>query len=202
MIKLLIASTNEGKINEYRQLFGGLALEIVNPREQGLDIKVEEGDISMDENARLKAEAYAKASGILTLADDSGLWVDALDGEPGIHSARYAGENASDAERVQYLLSRLKDVKQDKRTARFKCSIAIARPDDGVEFFHGECEGMITLEPRGEGGFGYDPVFYVPEYNKTMAELTPDEKNNISHRARAARQARKILQGIIGNIDG
>lgn len=199
MIKLLLATTNKGKINEYRQLLEGLALDIVTPDQQGVDIAVEEGEISLDENARVKALAYAEAGGMLALADDSGLWVDALDGEPGIRSARYAGENVSDAERVRYLLEKMKDVKEEERTARFKCSIAIARPDGGVQLSHGECEGTITLEPKGNGGFGYDPVFYVPEYNKTMAELTPEEKNNISHRARAARQARNSLRGIIRN---
>lgn len=199
MITLLLATTNKGKIAEYRQLLDGLDLDIVTPDQQGLEVEVEEGEISLDENARIKAQAYARASGLLSLADDSGLWVDALDGEPGVYSARYAGENAGDAERVRYLLSKMKDSKPEERTARFKCSIAIARPDGNVELSHGECEGTITTEPRGKGGFGYDPVFYVPEYNKTMAELTPEEKNTISHRARAARQARNALQGIIRN---
>ncbi len=199
MLKLLLATTNKGKIEEYRRLFEGLALDIVTPDQQGLDIAVDEGEISLDENARIKALAYAQAGGLLALADDSGLWVDALGGEPGICSARYAGEDAGDAERVAYLLAKMKDVKPSERTARFKCSIAIARPNGGVQLSHGECEGTITEEPKGSGGFGYDPVFYVPEYNKTMAELTGEEKNTISHRAAAARQARNVLQDIIRN---
>ena len=199
MLKLLLATTNKGKIKEYRRLLEGLELDIVSPDQLDLDINVEEGEISLEENARIKALAYAEASGLLALADDSGLWVDALGGEPGVRSSRYAGEDADDAERVRYLLSRIEDVKPEERTARFKCAIAIARPDGRVQLCHGECEGTITMEPKGNGGFGYDPIFYVPEYNKTMAELTAEEKNSISHRARTVRQARNVLHDIIRN---
>ena len=148
----------------------------------------------MEENAGLKATAFAKESGLLSLADDSGLEVDALGGEPGIFSARFAGEGASDKDRVDYLLSRLRDVPQEKRSARFRCVIAIAIPDGETELCTGVCEGLITLEPRGEQGFGYDPVFYLLELNKTMAELPMKTKNDVSHRGKATRKAYQVLE--------
>jgi XTP/dITP diphosphohydrolase len=129
----------------------------------------------------------------LSLADDSGLEVEALGGEPGPLSARYAGEGASDAERIDYLLARLKGIPREKRTARFRCVIAIAIPDGKVEVCAGECRGLITTAPRGKHGFGYDPIFYLPELEKTMAELPMEVKNRVSHRARAAEKAREAL---------
>jgi XTP/dITP diphosphohydrolase len=130
----------------------------------------------------------------LSLADDSGLEVSALGGEPGVRSARYAGEDASDAERVRYLLSKLDGIPQEKRQARFRCVIAIANPQGEVELCTGECEGFIAFEPKGERGFGYDPIFYLSELGKTMAELPPEKKNKISHRGRAAARAREVLK--------
>jgi XTP/dITP diphosphohydrolase len=142
----------------------------------------------------LKATILAAESQLLALADDSGLEVDALGGEPGRLSARYAGEGASDRDRVNYLLSRMKNVPWQKRTARFRCIIALAIPDDDLKFCHGECQGLITFEPRGELGFGYDPIFYLPELNKTMAELPLEMKNEVSHRGQATRRAYQILK--------
>jgi XTP/dITP diphosphohydrolase len=142
----------------------------------------------------LKATALAAESGLLSLADDSGLEVDALGGEPGPRSHRFAGEGASDEDRINYLLAQLKDIPTGKRTARFRCVIAIAIPDGKVHTCSGECPGFITTEPKGSHGFGYDPVFYLPELGKTMAELTLEEKNKISHRARAAEKAREVLR--------
>ncbi len=191
--KLLLATNNKGKAREYKSLLRGISCEIVTPAEQDITTEVDEVGSSFEENARLKATTLAAESGLLTLADDSGLEVDALGGEPGVLSARYAGEAASDSDRLNYLLSRLKDVPGDKRSARFRCVIAIAAPDGKVELCSGECSGFITTEPRGYNGFGYDPIFYVPELGKTMAELTPEEKNKISHRARAAAKAREVL---------
>jgi len=191
--KLLLATNNKGKAREYKSLLRGISCEIVTPAEQDITTEVDEVGSSFEENARLKAITLAAESGLLTLADDSGLEVDALGGEPGVLSARYAGEAASDSDRLNYLLSRLKDVPGDKRSARFRCVIAIAAPDGKVELCSGECSGFITTEPRGYNGFGYDPIFYVPELGKTMAELTPEEKNKISHRARAAAKAREVL---------
>jgi XTP/dITP diphosphohydrolase len=194
MPKLLLATNNEGKAREYKSLLSGVPFELVTPAEVGITTDVEETGKSFEENARLKAATLAAESGLLTLADDSGLEVDALGGEPGTLSARYAGENASDADRVRYLLSKMQGVPEEKRQARFVCVIAIATPDGKVEFCSGECDGFIALKPRGNRGFGYDPIFYLPELDKTMAELPPEEKNQISHRGRAAAKAREVLQ--------
>ena len=194
--KLLLATNNTGKIKEYRSLLQGIPFELVTPKEIGISMDIEENGTTYKENARLKAYAMAKKSGLLTLADDSGIQVDALNGAPGVMSARYASENASDVERVNYLLSKLKDVPQEKRTARFCCVIAIAQPDGQVDFCDGECKGIIALEPCGKNGFGYDPIFFFPEYGKTMAELPIEIKNQISHRGRAAQKARLLLSKI------
>jgi len=197
MRKLLLATNNQGKIREYQHLLQGLPCELVTLAEVGVDAMVEEEGASLEENARLKATAYAALSRLLTLADDSGLEVDALGGEPGVRSARYAGNGASDRERIDYLLARLADVPEAKRQARFRCVIAIATPKGEVKLSEGECQGVITFAPRGEEGFGYDPVFYLPERGKTVAELTPEEKNQISHRGRAAQEARQILERLL-----
>jgi len=194
MMKLLIATNNPGKIKEYQDLLAGLPLELTYPAQESLDIEVDETGGSFAENARLKAIAYARVSGLLTLADDSGLEVDALSGEPGIRSARYAGREASDEERYQLLLKNLKGVPWEERTARFRCVIAVATPAGQIHTAEGACEGVIAFAPKGEHGFGYDPVFYFPEYGMTMAELPLGIKNQVSHRARAAQGARKILE--------
>ena len=191
--KLLLATNNKGKIREYQSLLRGIPYEIVTPAAQGITTQVAEVGGSFEENARLKATTLAKESGLLSLADDSGLEVDALGGEPGSLSHRYAGENATDADRINYLLSKLKDVPEKERTAHFRCVIAIAEPDGKVELYSGECHGIITMEPMGSRGFGYDPIFYLPELRKTMAELSLEEKNKVSHRARAAEKAREYL---------
>jgi XTP/dITP diphosphohydrolase len=195
MPKLLLATNNKAKVREYKHLLQDLPFELVSLAELGINTRVNEVGESLEENARLKATTLARESRLLVLADDSGLEVDALGGEPGRLSARYAGEGASDKDRINYLLARLKDVPGEKRSARFRCVIAIARPDGEVELCSGECHGVITLEPRGEEGFGYDPIFYLPELGKTMAELTLEVKNQVSHRGQAARQAIKLLRG-------
>jgi len=195
MAKLLLATNNQGKVREYRNLFLELPFQAVTLSEQGITTVVDEVGGSLEENARLKAVAMAEQSGLLTLADDSGLEVDALGGEPGVLSARYAGEGASDEDRVNRLLSRLRKVPWPERTARFRCVIALASPEGRVELCCGECEGLIMLEPRGENGFGYDPVFYLPELGMTMAELPLETKNRVSHRGRAAREACRVLAG-------
>ena len=191
--KLLLATNNRGKVREYRSLLRNLAYELVTPAEQGIATVVDEVGESLEENAGLKATILAAESQLLALADDSGLEDDALGGEPGRLSARYAGENASDEDRVNYLLLRLKNVPGEKRTARFRCVIAIATPGGKVRFFSGECPGLITLEPRGKQGFGYDPIFYLPELDRTMAELSLEVKNQISHRGQAARKTYPLL---------
>ena len=199
MPKLLLATNNQDKVREYRSLLQNLPCELVAPAELGITTVVNEVGESLEENARLKATALAAESQLLALADDSGLEVDALGGEPGRLSARYAGENASDRDRVSYLLARLKGVPWPKRSARFRCVIAIAAPDGKVEFSSGECPGFITFEPRGKQGFGYDPVFYLPELDKTMAELPLEIKNQVSHRGQAARKVPQVLERLTGS---
>lgn len=194
MSKLLIATNNRGKLREFKELLKGLPFELVGLAEVGITTVVEETGQTMRANARLKAKTLSARTGLLTLADDSGLEVDALGGAPGVLSSRYAGENATDAERVDYLLSKLKDVPWEKRTARFRCVIAITIPEGRVIFRSATCEGHIAFEPRGEHGFGYDPVFYFPRFGKTLAELPPEVKNRVSHRGKAARKARKVLE--------
>lgn len=194
MPKLLLATTNRGKAAEYHILLKGLDFEMVTPDKVGIQQEAEENYLTFAENARAKAVFYADLSGLLTLADDSGLEVEALGGEPGVRSSRYAGNNATDEDRVNFLLSKLKDVPYEKRQAKFTCVIAIAEPGGRVYLAEGECQGMIALEPRGDNGFGYDPIFYLPQYGKTLAELSPELKNQISHRGQAARKAYPILQ--------
>lgn len=196
MPKLLLATTNRGKINEYRSLLKGIPFELVTPMEEGVRISVEENYNSMVENATHKAMTFADTSGLIALADDSGLEVDALGGEPGVRSARYAGDGASDSDRIDYLLDKMKNIPAEKRSASFKCVIAISVPWEKVETCSGECRGAINFEPRGNNGFGYDPVFFIPELNQTMAELTLEVKNKISHRARAVEKAYRILEQI------
>lgn len=197
MPKLLLATNNSGKVREYKKLLKDAGYELVTPAELGISADIEETGNSLAENATIKASAMAEASGILTLADDSGLFVDALNGAPGVHSARYAGENATDEQRMAYLLKKLTDVPQSKRTARFRCVIAITKADGKTELAEGECAGVITSEPTGKGGFGYDPVFYLPEIGKTMSEVSPQEKNRISHRAHATTAAIDILKRLL-----
>jgi XTP/dITP diphosphohydrolase len=192
-MRVLIATTNPGKVREYQALLDGLDLELVGLNDVGITTEVEESGGTYAENAELKARAYATMSGLLTLADDSGIEVEALNGRPGLHSARYAEDSAK---RIEKLLGELQGVPDEKRTARFQCSIALAWPDGRVMIVDGTCEGRIAHEPRGVNGFGYDPIFYLLEYAATMAELPEDVKNRISHRARAAQRARVILAKI------
>jgi XTP/dITP diphosphohydrolase len=197
MPHLLIASNNPGKVAEFRQLLAGCGWQIVTPADIGLDVEVEETGQGYEENATIKSVTYSQASGLVALADDSGLEVDALGGRPGPLSARYAGSDRTDAERVQALLQELAGVPDEQRTARFRCVIAIADPTERVELVEGTVEGRIALEPRGENGFGYDPVFVLPDRGMTAAELPPDEKNAVSHRGAAARKARAVLERML-----
>ncbi len=194
MPKRLLGTNNQAKVREYRRLLRNIPYDVVTLAEQGITTEVDETGESLEENARLKATLLSAQSRLLTLADDSGLEVDALGGEPGPLSARYAGEGTSDKERISYLLDRLNEVPWERRTARFRCVIAVATPDGEVEFCSGECAGVIAFEPRGTHGFGYDPIFYLPELGKTMAELPLAEKNRVSHRGQAARRAYPVLE--------
>lgn len=177
-------------------MFDDLTLELLTLDDVGITRDVEETGATFEENARLKADAYAQASGLLTLADDSGLEVDALGGEPGVFSKRYAGEGKSDAERNVYLLEKLRAVPPEQRAARFRCVIAIADARGNMLTTEGTCEGEIAFAPRGTNGFGYDPIFIVGDSGKHLAEFPSKEKNKISHRGRAAVRAREILQGV------
>lgn len=192
--ELLLATNNPGKVREYSELLSGCGFELVTPAGRGIEIEVAETGGSFTENAVIKAQAYAAVSGLMTLADDSGLEVDALNGAPGVLSARYAGDQASDAERNSLLLTNLQEVPLLRRTARFRCAIAIVEPSGGIHHVDGAVEGIIAPAPRGACGFGYDPVFYLPELRLTFAELEPAEKNRISHRAAAAAKACIILR--------
>ncbi len=193
-MKLLIATHNRGKLREYGELLAGLPFELLTLGDVGIADEVDETGATFWENARLKAETYARRSGLLTLADDSGLEVDALGGEPGVQSKRYAGEGKSDADRNAYLLAKLREVPRGQRAARFRCTIVIAAPSGQTWAADGTCEGEIAFEPRGAHGFGYDPIFILNEGGLRMAELPTAEKNRLSHRAHAARGAREILK--------
>jgi XTP/dITP diphosphohydrolase len=193
MRSLLLATTNPHKLEEYRAIFSDLPYRVLSLQDIHLDLDVEETGRTFAENAELKARTYAKASGMLTLADDSGLEIDALEGAPGVYSARFAGKETSYAERFRIILERLKAFPMAQRTARFRCAIALAEPSGFVRIVEGAIEGVITDSPRGKYGFGYDPIFLVPELGKTTAELAPEQKNFISHRGRAAQLARVLL---------
>jgi XTP/dITP diphosphohydrolase len=197
MSRLLLASNNPGKLKEIQALLQDFKLELVTPAQLGLDLEVEEKGESYSENAALKGLAYARATGLLTLADDSGLEVDILGGLPGVHSHRFAPQaGATDADRRAYLLKRLQ-VQPSPWLARFRCVIALATPEGEVHFAEGVCPGEIIPEERGSNGFGYDPLFLIPELGRTMAELNLAEKNHLSHRARAVYAARPILEELL-----
>jgi len=194
-MKLLIATNNPGKLHEYRLLLRDLPLDITNLRDEGIDFEPEETGATFDENAILKASTFAGRSGLLTLADDSGLEIDKLGGAPGVHSARYGGtRRGEDVRRYELVLRQLKDVPWAERTARFRCVVAIANPTGQVRTAEGVIEGIIAFESQGEYGFGYDPIFFIPEFDCTMAQLPPETKNRISHRARAAQAALPIIR--------
>lgn len=195
--KVLLATTNKGKIKEFLVLLTPLNAEILTPPDLEIDLDVDETGETYAANAALKAEAYCLRAGIPVLADDSGLEVDALGGAPGVRSARYAPKpGATDADRRQYLLEKLQSYPRPW-TARFRCVIAVAVPGGEMQFSEGTCEGEIIPEERGSGGFGYDPVFLVAGRTQTMAELNFDEKNQISHRARATQAALPLLNQIL-----
>lgn len=186
MPQLLIATSNAGKVIEFRELLAGCGWELVAPADLGLDIDVEESGASYAENARLKAEAFCRASGLPGLADDSGLEVDDLHGEPGPRHHLKGWDGRDQEERIQILLDAMDDVPPRRRTARFRAAIVVVFPDGRVLEEEGTCEGVIAPFPAGEGGFGYDPVFLLPQLGKTMAQLSATEKNRVSHRGAAA----------------
>lgn len=201
-MRLVLATRNAHKAVEIRALLADLPLEVRSPADYPEIPDVEETGATFAENADLKAQAIAAATGQLALADDSGLVVDALDGAPGIYSSRFAGPGATDQQKNEKLLALLKDVPESQRAARFVAAVSIASPDGRVQSVTATCEGRIAFAPRGEHGFGYDPVFLLPDRGLTMAELHPEEKNRISHRAQAMTQAREILRVWIDGTAG
>lgn len=185
MKRIIFATSNEGKMKEIRLIMADSGYEVVSLKEAGISADIEENGTTFEENAVIKATAIAKLTGELAMADDSGLEVDYMDKAPGIYSARFLGEDTSYDIKNNYILDKLKNVPQEKRSARFVCAIALAKPDGTAITKRATIEGYIGYEIRGENGFGYDPIFMVPEYNKTTAELSIEEKNKISHRAKA-----------------
>ena len=197
-MKLILASNNNKKLRELGEILSDMDVELLSQREAGCDFEVEETGTTFAENAYLKAKAVADATGLAAVADDSGLMVEALNGEPGVYSARYApgGHEASDKEKYEYLLSKLVNV--EHRAAKFVSSICCILPDGSIIRTEGECRGEILREPAGEGGFGYDPVFMPQGYDRSMAELGTEVKNRISHRANALREFKKKLRELNG----
>jgi XTP/dITP diphosphohydrolase len=205
MPRLLIATNNPGKVAEFRRLLDGCGWELVTPAQLNLTLPDDEPGETYEENAKIKALNGARASGLPALADDSGLEIDALDGRPGARSARFLGEDAAYEERFARILGEMADLPSAKRWARFRCVIAVAAPDpptggqgsEAVRLCYGDVQGLIAFEPRGEQGFGYDPIFYLPQLVRTMAELPDGIKDLISHRGRAAMQARPLLKEML-----
>jgi XTP/dITP diphosphohydrolase len=197
MARMLLASTNKGKLQEIQDLLDGIDTELFLPSDLGLNLEVEEHGSTYAENAALKAQAFALASGLLCLADDSGLEVDVLGGEPGLHSARYSPQpGATDADRRHYLLEKLQG-RPRPWTAHFHCTLALALPDGTLHFAEGDCPGEIIPEERGDNGFGYDPIFVMSGLGRTMSELSMAEKNQLSHRARAVHAALPLIAALL-----
>ena len=193
MDKIIFATGNEGKMKEVRMILEDLGLPVLSLKDAGITADVEENGTTFEENAQIKAKAIMEMTGALVLADDSGLEVDALDKEPGIYSARYMGHDTSYHIKNQNILDRLKGKVGEERSARFVCAIAAAFPDGRVLITRGTMEGQIGYEEKGENGFGYDPIFYLPEYQCYSAELSLEEKNKLSHRGKALRLMKERL---------
>ena len=192
--RIVFATGNAGKMKEIKMILGDLGMPVVSMKEAGIEADIVEDGTSFAENAQIKASAVFEKCHDIVLADDSGLEIDYLNKEPGIYSARYMGEDTSYDIKNQTLLDRLEGVPDEKRTARFVCAIAAAMPDGSCEVVRGTMEGIIGHEIAGENGFGYDPIFFLPEYGCTRAELSPEKKNELSHRGEGLRKIRKILE--------
>jgi len=192
-MKYVLATDNPGKIQEMREILPKLGIEFLTRSDAGIHVEVEETGTTFMENALLKANAICALSGLPSIADDSGLMADALDGAPGVYTSSFGGNGLTDGERCEYLLERLKNA--ETRRARFVCTIVCAYPDGGTISAQGECCGRIADAPAGSGGFGYDPVFIADGYDRTMAELSPEEKNALSHRGEALRSFSSLIQG-------
>lgn len=193
MEKLIFATGNKDKMKEIRMILADAGYEILSMKEAGIDADIVEDGSTFEENAIIKAKAISKIAGCVVLADDSGLEVDAMGGAPGIYSARFEGVDTPYSVKNKIIMDKLEGLPEEERTARFVCAIAAAWPDGRVITKRGTIEGRIAHEPAGENGFGYDPIFFVPEYGKTTAELDPEEKNKISHRGKALRMIKEVL---------
>lgn len=191
---IVFATGNQGKMREIRKILGDMDVEILSMKEAGISVDIIEDGTTFEENAIIKAKAVARETKYIVLADDSGLEIDYLNKEPGIYSARYLGEDTSYDIKNRNLIERLEGVEDEKRTARFVCAIAAAMPDGEIITTHGVIEGRIGYEPKGSNGFGYDPIFYVPEYGCSSAELSEEEKNAISHRGKALEAMKEELK--------
>mgnify|MGYP001072527520 CR=1 FL=1 len=197
MKEVIIATKNRGKAKEFVEMFEPLGYSVKTLLDYPEIDDVEETGTTFEENAVLKAETVSKLLGKVVISDDSGLMIDALEGRPGVYSARYAGEQKNDQENMDKVLKELEGVPHEERTARFCCTLAIANPESGTQTFTGTCEGTILEEKRGEYGFGYDPIFFVVEEGKAMAELPPEKKNSISHRANALKKLKEQLSNVL-----
>lgn len=193
MNKIILASNNNGKIKEFREIFKDMDIELVPMKEAGIDVDIEENGETFEENSLIKARTVCKLSGCITIADDSGLEVDYLGGQPGVYSARFMGHDTSYDIKNKAIIDKLKGVSGKDRSARFVAVIAVVFPDGRELVTRGTMEGIIGQEPLGENGFGYDPILFLPEYNKSSAELTPEEKNKISHRGKALEKMKTVL---------
>ena len=197
--KLILATSNKDKAREIAEILEGTPFVVTTMKEEGFDPDIVEDGKTFEENALIKARAvHALANGAYVMADDSGLCIDALDGAPGIYSARFCGENSTYPEKFAKIFEMLKDVPEEKRTAKFVCSIAVVRPDGSEFTVRGEICGVLHEKPMGDGGFGYDPIFYVPEFGMTTAQMTKEQKNSISHRGKASRAMAEKLKEEIG----
>lgn len=196
-MRIIFATGNEGKMREIRMIMADLGVEILSMKEAGISADLEENGATFEENAMIKAKGIAALCDDLVLADDSGLEIDALNKEPGVYSARYLGEETSYHFKNANLIQRLEGVSEEKRTARFVCAIAAVLPDGRTFSVKAAMEGRIGYEERGENGFGYDPIFMLPEYGKTTAELSPEEKNKLSHRGKALRLMKEMLKEVL-----
>lgn len=196
--KIIFATGNEGKMREAREILSDLGMEILSMKEAGVSMDIVEDGTTFEENARIKARAVQKATRALVLADDSGLAVDYLNGEPGVYSARYMGEDTSYVIKNKSIIDRLKGIEGSARSARFCCAIAAVFPDGSEAVTEGIIEGVIAESPSGEGGFGYDPIFYLPERGMTTAELSAEEKNAVSHRGNALRKMKPLIKDWLG----
>ncbi|MGM9919610.1 MAG: XTP/dITP diphosphatase [Bhargavaea sp.] len=198
MNEVIIATKNRGKAKDFEALLSPYGIKVLTLYDVAPELEIEETGTTFRENAALKAETVAEKLGKMVIADDSGLAVDALGGKPGVYSARYSGEGATDERNIEKLLAELSGVPDEERTARFVCVLAVAAPGTETRFFEGACEGRILRTPAGENGFGYDPVFYVPMEERTMAQLTPEEKAVVSHRGEAIRSLEEQAGELFG----